>query len=85
MLERAHENIGKLIVSRILRGVEMGVGGAQLRQHCIDYSRRLFSRARGRRVRAEAEALILPVEATEMGIVEAVAHQFPNLIEVRLI
>ena len=36
-------------------------------------------------MRAEARALLLPVEAIEVGIVEAVAHELPDLVEVRLI
>ena len=63
----------------------MGVGGAELRQHRVDHDGRLFTRARGCRLRAEAGALFLPVEAIEVGIVEAVAHELPDLVEVRLI
>ncbi len=85
MLERASEDIRELVIGRILRGVEMGVGGAELRQHGVDHDRRVFARARRRRVRAETGALFLPVEAIEVGIVEAVAHQLPDLVEVRLI
>ena len=85
MLERAHENIRELVIGRILCRVEMGVGGPQLRQHRVDDEGRLFPGARGCRIRAEADALLLPVEAIEAGIVEAVAHQLPDLVERRLI
>ena len=85
MLEREDENIGELVIGWILWRVVMGVGGAELRQHRVDDDRRVFPRARGCRVRAEADTLLLPVEAIEAGIVEAVAHQLPDLVEVRLI
>ena len=85
MLERAGENIGELVIGRIVRCVVMGVGGAELRQHRIDDGRRIFARASGCGLRAEARALVLPVEAVEMGVVEAVAHELPDLVEVRLI
>ena len=85
MLERAGENIGELVIGRIVRRVVMGVGGAELGQHRIDDGRRVFSRASGCGLRAEARALVLPVEAIEMGVVEAVAHELPDLVEVRLI
>src|ERR1700677_4251188 len=85
MLERAHENIRELVIGGIFWRVIVGVGGAQFRQHGVDDHRRVFPRARGCRVRAEADALFLPVEAVEAGIVEAVAHEFPDLVEVGLI
>ena len=85
MLERENENIRELVIGGILRRVVVGVGGAKLRQHRVDDHRRVFRRARGCRVRAEADALLLPIEAIEAGIVEAVAHQLPDLVEVRLI
>jgi hypothetical protein len=81
MLERAHENIRELVIGWILCRVEMGVRGAELRQHRVDDDGRVFPGARGCRIRAEADTLLLPVEAIEAGIVEAVAHQLPDLVE----
>ncbi len=63
----------------------MGMGGAELCEHGVDDDRRVFPGARGRRVRAEADALLLPVQAVEAGVVEAVAHKLPDLVKVRLI
>ena len=85
MLERAGEDVGELIIGRILRRIVMGVGGAELRQHRIDRDRRFLARARGDRLRAVARLDRLPVEAVQARIVEAVAHQLPDLIEVRRI
>ncbi len=85
MLEGANENIRKLVIGRVLRGVEMGVGGAELGQHRIDRRRHVLRGPRRCGLRSEPGALFLPVEAIEAGIIEAVAHQLPNLIEVRLI
>ena len=85
MLERERENIRELVIGWILWRVVMGVGGAELRQHRVDDDGRVFPGARGCRIRAEAHTLLLPVEAIEAGIVEAVAHQLPDLVEVCLI
>ena len=85
MLEREDENIRKLVIGWILRRVIMGVGGAELRQHRVDRHRRFVSRAPGYCVRAEAGPLLLPVDSIQAAIVEAVTHQFPEIIEVRLI
>ena len=85
MLERAGEDVGELIIGRILRRIVTGVGGAELRQHRIDRDRRVLPRARGDRLRTVARLDRLPVEAVQARIVEAVAHQLPDLIEVRRI
>ena len=85
MLEPACENVGELVIGRFVRRVVMRVRGAELAQHRIDRRRRVFTGARGCGLRAEAGALFLPVETIEAGIVKAVAHQLPDLVEVRLI
>ena len=85
MLERAGENVGELVIGRLLGRIVMGVGGAELGQHRIDDARRVLTGAGGRRLRPETRALFLPVEAVEAGIVEAIAHELPDLVEVGLI
>ena len=83
MLERADEDVGELVIGRILRSIIMRVGGAELRQHRIDRDRRLLPRARGDRLRTIARFNLLPVEAVQARIVETVAHELPDLVEVR--
>ena len=85
MLERAGENVGELVIGGLLRRVIMRVGGAELRQHRIDHARRFLSIARGGGLRAIARAHRLPVEAVQARVVEAVAHELPDLVERRLI
>ena len=85
MLEPAHENIRELVICGLVGRVEMGVGGAKLRQHRIDRRRQVLREPRRCGLRSEPSPLFLPVEAIEVGIVEAVAHELPDLIEVRWI
>ena len=85
MLERAHEDVGELIIGGILRCIIMRVGGAEVREHRIDHDRRFFSIVSGGGLRAVARAHGLPVKAVQARVVEAVAHEFPGFVERRLI
>ena len=85
MLERADEYVGELIIGRILWRIIMSVGGSELPEHRIDRDRRVLPRARGDHLRTVAGLDRLPVEAVQARIVEAVAHQLPDLVEVRRI
>ena len=88
MLKRADENIRKLIIGRILRRVVMGVGRTrQVSPAIVLIMAAASSRGGGGRdLRTEADALSFPVGGpVEVGIVEAVAHRFPDLLEIGLI
>ena len=85
MLERADEYVGELIIGGILWRIKMSVGGSELPQHRIDRGRRVLPRARGDHLRTVAGLDRLPVEAVQARIVEAIARQLPDLVEVRRI
>ena len=82
MLERAGENVGELIIGRLVGSVIVRVGGAEFRQHRIDRHRRFLARAGSDRLRTVARFDFLPVKAMQARVVEAVARQFPDLVEV---
>ena len=82
MLERADEYVGELIIGRIIRRIIMRVRGAEFGQHRIDRDRRLLPRGRGDRLRTVARFDFLPVEAVQARIVEAVANELRDLVEV---
>ena len=63
VFEREDEDVSELVVGRLLRRIEVGVGRAELPQHRVDHGRDVFRRARGRRVRAEADPRRPPTEA----------------------
>ena len=77
----AGENIGQLVIGRLVGGVIARVGGAEGRQHRIDDPGQLVARARRLGLGAVALARRLPVDAVETRVIEAVAHELPNLVE----
>ncbi len=81
MLQSVGEDIGELVIGRVLARVVMGVRRAELRQHRIDRDRHCFSGARGLSLRAVALAHRLPVEPVQPRVVEAVAHDRPDFVE----
>ena len=80
-LERAFEDVGELIEGRVVARIEMRVRRVQGREHGVDGVRLLGGRTGRLGLRAKALARRRPVEAVEARIVEAVAHQLPDLIE----
>src|SRR5208282_117837 len=80
-LNGARENVGELVIGRIVRRVIARVGGAERRKHRIDDAGELIPRARRLGLRAVALAHRLPVEPIQARVVEAVAHELPHLVE----
>ena len=81
--QRIGENIGELVIGRILLRVVMRVRRAELRQHRIDDDGRIFRGARGSDLWAVTRTHRLPVYAVQARVIEAVAHGFPDFIEGR--
>ena len=83
VLKGARENIGELIIGRLVGRVIARMGGAERRKHRVDDPGQLIARARRLGLRAVALAHRLPVDAGHARIVEAVTRELPHLVESR--
>src|SRR5215472_2209068 len=79
--QRIDEYVGQLVIGGILRRVELGVRGAEFRQHGIDNDCELFPGVSGISHRLVTHSYRRPVQSTEVSVVEAVAHRLPHLVE----
>src|SRR5215472_222275 len=70
--QRIDEYVGQLVIGCIVRGVELGVRGAEFRQHGIDNDCALFPRVGDISQWLVTSSDRRPVQSMEVAIVEAV-------------
>ena len=80
-LERASENVGELVIGRLVPRIVAGVGGVQRAEHRVDGAGEVGARSRRFSLRPVLVPHRRPVDPVQAGIVEAVAHEIPDLIE----
>ena len=78
---RTDEYVGELVISSILRGVELGVRGAKFRKHRINDDGKLFPELGGSGQRLVTPSHRRPVQSMKIAVVKAVAHCLPHLLE----
>ena len=81
VFERAGENVGELVIGRLVPRIVAGMGGVQRRQHRVDRGGEVGARPRSLSLRTILVAHRRPVDPVQPGIVEAIAHKLPDLIE----
>ena len=80
-LERAGEDVGELVVGRLVPRIVAGVGGVQRAEHRVDGAGEVGARSRRFSLRPVFVSHRRPVDPVQAGIVKAVAHEIPDLIE----
>ena len=84
MTQGAQEDVGELVIGRLVGRVIVRVGGAELGQHGVDDRGAPLPRARRLGLRSVARPHRPPVHPVEARIVEPVAHQFPHPVKGRV-